>query len=741
MVFASEALKYFEAGYNVLPLAVNGKMPVISGWQEWGTNKQAEFQIDSWCNSYGNGNIGLPLGECNGVIALDFDYDLEGLHDKIQAIIPPSPVRKVGAKGFTAFYRYNGERNKRYRKDGQTIFEVLSTGTQTVMPLSIHPDTGLPYQWVTPDTLLDMKVKDLPSLPADFLAKMDDIFGIHPRLIESGTVDKPELDVVRHALQYIPSSEYALWVEIGMALNHSYGDAAFDIWDRWSATATNYDSKNMNYKWSSFGRYKGSPVAAGTILHFAMQYGWLPESAPRWMSDSAVITIGGKKEAAVSTIAAPSCQKGNDDYTPGDSTIPEANPTTAETLPQHLLDAPNLIGELAEWINTTSIRYQPVLAIAAAIPAIGALMAHKFRTPTDLRSNIYTVGICGAGLGKDHARKCINMLFDSIHMGQHLMGDFASDTAIISALYARNGVGLSMNDEIGDMIASISGKAAGSFELRIMRLTKELFSSANTVFRGKEYANHDGKMDAKVINQPCLSVYGTSTPGQFFDALSGKKVVDGFLPRWLVFEGDGHAKKLEKGGVALEPPFSLVERCNEILATNHHNSGGGLTVGRIKPAIVDITDGARDKFLQLEAWAETMRQQEYDKKTGLDALFSRVVEHAYKLALVGHSNSTINGTVAAWACEVVQWLSVRMATLARERIGDNDYEREYLAIAEFVRASGEAGVYRRSVVRKFRSMEVRQINNVLAHLLESGMVQGEEVVGNNNKKTQKFTIC
>jgi hypothetical protein len=728
MVFSSVAFNYFEAGFNVLPLAVGGKMPVISGWQEWGKNKQAEFQIDSWCNNYGSGNIGLPLGECNGVIALDFDYDIDGLHEKIQAIVQPSPVRKVGAKGFTAFYRYSGERNKRYRKDGQTVFEVLSTGTQTVMPDSIHPDTGKPYRWLTPDSLLDIKVSDLPCLPADFFIQVDRLFGIQiqHRLIESSTIDTPEIEVVRHALQYIPSGEYALWVEIGMALNHSYGDSAFDIWDKWSATSANYDAKNMNYKWSSFGRYKGSPVSAATILHFAMQYGWMPESAPRWMNDDAVITIGKKKAAPSKETALQKSQGDNN---------------TSDTLPQHLLDAPNLIGELADWINSTSIRYQPVLAIAASIPAIGALMAHRFRTPTDLRSNIYTVGICGSGLGKDHARKCVNMLFDSIHMGQHLMGDFASDTAIISALYARNGVGLSMNDEIGDMIASISGKAAGSFELRIMRLTKELFSSANTVFRGKEYANHDGKMDAKVLNQPCLSVYGTSTPAQFFDALSGKKVVDGFLPRWLVFEGDGHATKMERGGTVIEPPALLIERCNEILATNPLDSGGLITVGRIKPRIVDVTDGARDKFLQLENWAENMRQTEYDKNTGLDALFSRAVEHAYKIALVGHSNSTINGTVAAWACEVVQWLSVRMATLARERIGDNEYEREYLAIAEFIREGGEAGVYRRAIVQKFRRFEIRQLNNLLAHLIESGIVEGEEVIGNNNKKTQKFTIC
>lgn len=737
MVFANEASHWFESGYNILPLAKGGKMPVISGWQEWGRVKQAEFQVDSWCNSYGKGNIGFPLGECNGVIALDFDYDCDGLHEKVKAIIPPSPVRKIGAKGFTAFYQYKGERNKRYRKNGQTVIELLSTGTQTVMPPSIHPDTEKPYTWLTEDTLLDYKPGELPCLPGDFIAQLDRLFGIERKIIEYSTNETPEIETVKHALQFIPSAEYSLWIEVGMALNHSYGDSAFDIWDRWSATAVNYDSKNMAYKWGSFGKYKATPVSAGTILHLAMQYGWLPESAPRWMNDDAVITIGKKKEGNC-TVQNPSKQNIRKAVEINRVINDVDKHATSESIPQHLLDAPNLIGELCDWINSTSICYQPALSIAASLGAIGTLMAHRYRTPTDLRSNLYTAGICGAGLGKDHARKCINMLFDEIHMGQYLMGDFASDTAIISALHARQGIGFSMNDEIGDMIASISGKQAGSFEMRIMRLTKEMFSSANTVFRGKEYANHDGKMEAKVINQPCLSVYGTSTPGQFFDALTGKKVLDGFLPRWLVFEGDGYAQKMQKDGMTIEPPYSLVQRCNEILATNPAGDGSSIVVGKIRPRIVDVTDGAREKFTQLEQWAESMRIAEYEKKTGLDALFSRAVEHAWKVSLVGHCNNTINGTVAAWACELVMWIAMRMATLARERIGDNDYERDYLAIAEFIKQAGSKGTSRREIVRKFRRMEVKQINNLLAHLNESDMVIAEEVIASNNKKTHRF---
>ena len=34
-------------------------------------------------------------------------------------------------------------------------------GTQSVVPPTIHPDTGQPYHWLTPDTLEDTPLGDL----------------------------------------------------------------------------------------------------------------------------------------------------------------------------------------------------------------------------------------------------------------------------------------------------------------------------------------------------------------------------------------------------------------------------------------------------------------------------------------------------------------------------------------------------------------------------------------------------
>ena len=62
----------------------------------------------------------------------------------------------------------------------------------------------------------------------------------------------------------------------------------------------------------------------------------------------------------------------------------------------------------------------------------------------------------------------------------------------------------------------------------------ELYTAAGSVFLGAEYANHDGRNDRRDIVQPCLCVYGTTTPLHFWNALQSSNVVDGSLARFII---------------------------------------------------------------------------------------------------------------------------------------------------------------------------------------------------------------
>jgi hypothetical protein len=172
--FNTTATRLVERGYSVIPIIPNEKRPGeyrgeqwvgMSKWQRFCDKTASKFHLDTWA-SWPNPSICLALGRASNVTAIDFDYGTPEVRAALEACLPPSPVKKVGAKGYTAFYRGVALVSKKYLLDGVSVIEVLAQGKQTVLPPSIHPD-GMAYRWLTPDTLEDLTASELPELPHD----------------------------------------------------------------------------------------------------------------------------------------------------------------------------------------------------------------------------------------------------------------------------------------------------------------------------------------------------------------------------------------------------------------------------------------------------------------------------------------------------------------------------------------------------------------------------------------------
>lgn len=71
---------------------------------------------------------------------------------------------------------------------------------------------------------------------------------------------------------------YQQWVDVGMALKlEGYGP---ETWEQWSARdAARYHPGECLKKWQSFNG-AGTPVTGGTIIQYAMDQGWRPNSGP-----------------------------------------------------------------------------------------------------------------------------------------------------------------------------------------------------------------------------------------------------------------------------------------------------------------------------------------------------------------------------------------------------------------------------------------------------------------------------
>ncbi|WP_439925264.1 bifunctional DNA primase/polymerase [Nitrobacter sp. JJSN] len=212
--FEEHALALVARGYNPLVIAPRcqprpdgrkvpeGKAPGVRfggewrlafGWEKWCTEQVSEHTVRAWARMIStaeDAGIGVALGR--GLICIDID--LEEAVESLLAILPPSPVQKKGRKGISLFYRGDTEkiRSKNFRTPERAgLVDLLAEGKQTVLPPSIHPDTGEPYYWWTDYTLADFRVEDLPELSDDIAERIGEVlkpFGYDPEAERPATL-------------------------------------------------------------------------------------------------------------------------------------------------------------------------------------------------------------------------------------------------------------------------------------------------------------------------------------------------------------------------------------------------------------------------------------------------------------------------------------------------------------------------------------------------------------------------
>lgn len=712
-------------GYSVIPLAPGSKYPALDRWSEFCSRLPDDTEHARWMD-WRAANAGLCLGSASGVMALDFDDDVDGLHARILSLVPESPVAKRGAKGFTAFYRFTGQRSHGYSVRGVRVLDVLSQGRQTVLPPSLHPAGGA-YQWVTARTLADVSPDDLPEITPEAMQAVVSLFRPEPARAQPTTYNEPYreagADDIREALRHIPSDDYDLWIRMGMALREHMGDRGMAIWEQWSATSSKYSAPEIPKKWRSFRR---TDITIASLFYTAMDYGYIPASRMPDHPDTprVVIEEGGNLRPVSRIVTTPQAD------------TPRPSPATGHS---DILNPPGLVGRIAAWINETSIYPQPVLAVAASVACVGVAMAHKVQSPTRLRTNFYMMGLAPSGAGKDHARDCVTTLLIRSGLEALVSGIPASGAGLLTSLREGGGRCLIQWDEFGRVLKNLTHKNAGSHQRDILTYLIELFSSAKSMYAGVQYANHDGKMKRTPIDQPCLSVYATTVPERFFQSLTSDDAIDGFLARWLVLESKDYTLKpaTPKGDVN-DPPDELLEALRrwKEAPSNYDPKGNIDGVLRIHPMTVSYCPEAE---ALIDGYSERMRRQaaeESESRSGLAAIYARCAEHAIKLALVAHEGDQIGVDAMRWGIAMSDFCARYMADAVKQNVAESEYERTLNKVLSAVRSAGGEWIDSARLINRTRSLRYRERNEVLAALIESGEVERREIASSTKTAYQ-----
>lgn len=652
--------QFLSRGLCVIPLRKG--VPQVE-WSRYYDAMPTEDEARGW-DEAGHKEYALLCGKQSGVIALDIDTDDTAL---FYAIAGETPLRKLGSKGFTAFYRYNGERSQTWGG----LVELLSDKRLTTIPPSPHRKTGISYVWLDGDSF-----DNLPNINPDFFTFMD---AKYPKAAKRAWVppveynDKVELHEAAEMLDYISSDcPRDEWVQIGMALRDEFGDAAMNLWHNWSQKAgRRYNHNDAQAAWRSFG---GHGVTIGTLVYLAKQGGWLPTKADEDSGFSVDISyIFAKKQPK----------------------------------PIDPINVGGLVGEIADWITETAIRPQPVLSLAASLAFMGMLKGHRVRSVTNLRTNMLIMSLAPTSGGKEHPQQSIDRLAEACGLGKHLMGRPTSGTGLLTGVHKCGGVALLSIDELGRFMGNISLKNAGGFQREITDYMVELFSAANRTFRGRQYANE--KQNPQVIlQQPHFCCLGSTVPERLRASLNGTEIIDGFLNRWLVFSAPDRPEK-QKGVKFAPPPQQLVDKITYWMAENPTMYDN---YGTPEPKEVRFTPEALDVLSAFEKEVEV----KIDEPLG--DLYARNWELAQKLAMI-IADTDVGFPEMDAAIKIVKQSSLQLAEFAG-KITDTQHEADLVYLLDIIRKW--PNISRNQLTQRTRKLSQRTRNEILNQLVESGDV-------------------
>jgi len=259
------ARKYVKNGWALVPISGGTKEPTSKAW-----NVKANcVTTEADCRRI-RANVGLAHAYSRTCV-LDFDdfeksvgwlakhgIAMADLWDSLDAVKISSGRPNRGKllyrlpAGVAPLVSYH---------DNETGIELrcaTATGKtdQDLLPPSIHPETGRPYEWIFDDMLGHWS--NPPELPAAVLALWR---SLAPRRVDSTSVSgEGDREAALAVLaDFDPDMSYHPWIHVGMALHHEFegGYEGLELWDEWSAAGTEYKGlEDLEKHWITFDNHK-----------------------------------------------------------------------------------------------------------------------------------------------------------------------------------------------------------------------------------------------------------------------------------------------------------------------------------------------------------------------------------------------------------------------------------------------------------------------------------------------------
>jgi len=152
---------YQQFGWSFTPLS--GKRPTLKGWQS--RPRETRGEAKAWA---AKGNVGLRTGKASGLIVVDVDPG-----GNVSALgLPRTAMVNTGRGGLHVYLRCDAAIPNSAGKLGPHI-DVRGDGGQVVFPGSIHPKTGVRYEWADGCEPWNIEIAECPQRIIDRLTRQE----------------------------------------------------------------------------------------------------------------------------------------------------------------------------------------------------------------------------------------------------------------------------------------------------------------------------------------------------------------------------------------------------------------------------------------------------------------------------------------------------------------------------------------------------------------------------------------
>lgn len=699
--------------------------------------------------------VGIPTGEQIGAWVLDVDVHkdddgnvingfetLAGLEAKYGALPETATARTAGGGEHRYFAHVSGVRNRGKLGAG---LDVRGSGGYVIAPGSVTAE-GNEYVWIDYDGEGLPPLADAPQwlldfvLPPPVVATTASAYSYpsgENELYVERAVEK-ELDLLASAMQgergkQVNTSAFSLGTLVGAgALSRSEAEAGL------------FDAAYANGVVAKDGEKEIRAKIKRGLDAGIKQPRAIPEREYQQDNTRPVDVqplVGGAKRKADK--AAKEAAALTPEATPTPAPTPEPTPEHDEDTPEYKLEAVadlesltypgGLVEDLIDWIVSSAEQPSRALALAAVLPLVSALCGARYSTTKrDTRPNIYTVALADSGFGKEHARSQIKRLFMS---DQGMFEKYSGPARIMSASALREVLEnhqsvLCQIDEFGGFVREITDRKAGSHQRAISTDLRDYYSASTTFFEGAAYRGTPPKR----IYNPNLCVHGTSTPEQFWSALSSSSAEDGLLPRLILFHITG------KKPPTVSPerdvrwlPLKLLERMSDVAGIDVVAKRTAtipkvevkMPSREIKPHIVPWTADAEGILRSVK---ETIEAKEALVAAESQPFVRRIIENSIKLAIIAAvgidpKEPIITEAVFEWAVCVAWTCAAAMLAEVGERLADNQREANYKKISAMIKKAGVKGMTEGKIADRCKAIDGWQRDEILKDLQKTGQVE------------------